>query len=165
MLHCFFISLSHSIRRSAARTRFQWFLSFLFTTHNRQNHNHACTLSLGGVDFCHCLSDLFHCLDLFTNLCKVHSVFPLEDYSQTDDAKLLHFTEVRFSSRVHIVNITINKLLLVCTSFRTASSENIPNRNRITIFLNSFLPSFYFSCCTLNFLPINMPFTYSLGAR
>lgn len=100
MLQCFYISLSHSIRhtRHAARTRILCFLSLFLSFHhtdNRHSHNHACTLCLGGVNFCRWLSDIFHTLYHFTNLCMLQSVLPLEDYNQTKQMMSNCFTSLK----------------------------------------------------------------------
>lgn len=116
MLHRFYISLSPTpsgvLDMQPGHVLCGFLSSFLFMTQIIDKIITVHALCLGGVDFCHCLS---FPLPLSVYKCVYGSFsFPPQRLkpNQTDDAKLLHFTEVRFSSRVHIVNIIINKLLL-----------------------------------------------------
>lgn len=83
--------------------------------------------------------------------------------NQTDDAKLLHFTGVRFSRRVHIVNIVVNKLLrgvhIFLNSFLWERPKYTPHNHLPQLIFCRFC----FSCCKLNFSPIIVPFTHSSG--
>lgn len=158
MLHRFYISLSPTpsgvLDMQPGHVLCGFLSSFLFMTQIIDKIITVHALCLGGVDFCHCLS---FPLPLSVYKCVYGSFsFPPQRLkpNQTDDAKLLHFTEVRFSSRVHIVNIVINKLLLGMYIFLncspiimslTFSSGNLKKKKFS-------LPSWAFSLSTL-FVP------------